>query len=196
MSQLYQIRAVFDASTILVWQAYDDRIADPALAHQRFVAPFSFHRMTWIKPSFAWMMHRSRWAGKSGQTRILGLRISRTAWEDVLSQAVLTHPDPKVFPDRAAWEKSFKTAKVHVQWDTERSLRGAALDHYSIQVGISRHLIEDFAAAWIESIEDFTPKVQKMRELSRRGKHAEAKRLAPVERPYPTPPEIEARLGM
>ncbi|MBL8891477.1 MAG: DUF4291 family protein [Planctomycetaceae bacterium] len=30
-------------------------MAEPALKQQRFVAPFSFDRMTWIKPSFLWL---------------------------------------------------------------------------------------------------------------------------------------------
>jgi hypothetical protein len=33
--------------------------AEAAVAAQRFVNPFSLSRMTWIKPSFLWMMHRS-----------------------------------------------------------------------------------------------------------------------------------------
>ena len=47
-----QIRASFDRDTIVVYQAYDHRIADAVLSAGRFVAPFLFHRMTWIKPSF------------------------------------------------------------------------------------------------------------------------------------------------
>ncbi len=52
MTPQYQIRADYDARTIVVYQAYSLAIADVALRAGRFVAPFSFHRMTWIKPSF------------------------------------------------------------------------------------------------------------------------------------------------
>jgi hypothetical protein len=48
----YEIRGCFDASTLVVYQAYRPEIAVPALAHQHFVPPFSLGRMTWIKPSF------------------------------------------------------------------------------------------------------------------------------------------------
>jgi hypothetical protein len=68
----HEIRADFDRDTIAIYQAYSPAIADAALAAQRFVSPFSFHRMTWIKPSFHWLMHRSYWgrrAGKSGCSR-------------------------------------------------------------------------------------------------------------------------------
>lgn len=47
-----QIRAVYTDSTIRVYQAYGDAIADAALAAGTFVPPFKTERMTWIKPSF------------------------------------------------------------------------------------------------------------------------------------------------
>lgn len=47
-------------------------------------------------------------------------------------------------------------AHVHVQWDTERSPRGAALDHYSIQIGLSRHIIREFVDSWILRIDDIS----------------------------------------
>ena len=44
-----QIRAVYDADTIRVYQAYNDAIADSALAHGTFIAPpYKKTRMTWI----------------------------------------------------------------------------------------------------------------------------------------------------
>jgi hypothetical protein len=42
-------------------------------------------RMTWIKPSFLWMMYRSGWGKKdSGQNRILAIDITREGFEWVL----------------------------------------------------------------------------------------------------------------
>ena len=52
MAPRYEIRADSDRDTIAVYQAYSPAIADAALKAGRFVPPFSFHRMTWIKPSF------------------------------------------------------------------------------------------------------------------------------------------------
>jgi hypothetical protein len=114
-----QIRADHDARTIAVYQAYSPAIADPAVQAQQFVPPFSFRRMTWIKPSFLWLMHRSNWTRKSGQERILALRITREGWDEALRQAVLT----------TAGSTAMARATVHVQWDPERSLQGAALNH-------------------------------------------------------------------
>ena len=53
-----QIRAVFDSETITVYQAYPTAIASPAVKEQKLNASpeFKLGRMTWIKPSWCWMM--------------------------------------------------------------------------------------------------------------------------------------------
>jgi hypothetical protein len=194
MSKTHEIRAAFDRDSIVVYQAYSSTIADPALKAQRFVEPFSFGRMTWIKPSFLWLMHRSNWGSKSGQERTLAVTISKAGLETALSKAVLTAYDAKVFRSREDWQRQFEDALVHVQWDPERSLRGAALDHYSIQIGISRHLIREFVEKWTLKIEDLSPVVAKTRDLLRSGRADEAKRHLPTERTYPVPDSIARRL--
>lgn len=69
-----QVRATWTEATITVYQAYPAEIAGPAVAAGRFVPPFKRERMTWIKPSFRWMMYRSGWATKPGQERVLNAR--------------------------------------------------------------------------------------------------------------------------
>ena len=54
----YEIQAEYDDTSIVVYQAYSEAIALPAVRNNRFVAPFSVNRMTWIKPSFLWLMER------------------------------------------------------------------------------------------------------------------------------------------
>src|SRR4051794_22748334 len=103
MPQQREIRADFDRETIVIYQAYAPKIADAALAAQRFVPPFSFHRMTWIKPSFLWLMHRSNWGKKSGQESVLAVRVKRTGWEKALSLAVPTSFVPRVFESPSDW---------------------------------------------------------------------------------------------
>jgi hypothetical protein len=191
-----EIRADFDATTIVVYQAYSAAIAQPALEAQRFVAPFSFTRMTWIKPSFLWLMERSNWGQKSGQEHILAVRITRAGWEEALSLGVLTHPEPKIYRDATLWKTQFDQAQVHIQWDPERTLRGASLEAGSIQVGISRHLIERYVGEWVTGITDYTPRVRKMQALLKYGKAEQAKKLLPSEKVYPVPEAIAARLGM
>jgi Domain of unknown function (DUF4291) len=50
------IRAAYSARTITIYQAYSPEIAGQAVRAGTFVPPFSRDRMTWIKPSFGWMM--------------------------------------------------------------------------------------------------------------------------------------------
>jgi hypothetical protein len=189
-----EIRADYDAGTIVVYQAYAPVVADAALAAGRFVPPFSFTRMTWIKPSLLWLMHRSNWARKPGQERILAVRITRAGWERALSRAVLTAPEPSVHGSAAAWNAEFAGAAVHVQWDPERSLRGAALNHYSIQVGVGRTLIREYAEDWVVGLTDITPTVHRIAGLVRAGQSAKTQRLLPPERPYPLDPAIARRI--
>lgn len=88
----YEIRADYDRDTIVVYQAYRNEIGKPATKNKKFTPPFSFNRMTWIKPSFLWMMERCGYGQKAGQECILAIKIKRSAWEYALSQAVLSHP--------------------------------------------------------------------------------------------------------
>lgn len=185
MSNHYKVRANYDRDTIVMYQAYSKAIAVPALKSQKFVSPFSFNRMTWIKPSFLWLMHRSNWGRKSNQEYILAVRITRVGWEEALSLGVLTSYEKSVHRSVPDWRKQFEKARVHVQWDPERSLKGADLQIESIQVGLSRHVIQDFVDKWIVSIEDITPKVRKIYGLLQKGDTKNAKRHLPPERVYP-----------
>lgn len=190
----HEIRAEFDRETLVIYQAYTSAIADAALAAQRFIAPFSFQRMTWIKPSFLWLMHRSNWGQKSGQERILAVRIKRSGWERALSLAVLTSFEPSVFSSPEGWRQQFAKALVHLQWDPERSLRGAGLPYGSIQVGLSRHIIREYVEEWITGIQDFTPRVRKIYDLLQRGQADKVKRHLPPERIYPIGSELARRI--
>ncbi|WP_325082385.1 DUF4291 family protein [Klebsiella aerogenes] len=65
-----QIRDFFTKNFIRVYQAYSDEIANSAIKNNTFVSPpFSLTRMTWIKPSFLWMMYRSGWKKKTATRR-------------------------------------------------------------------------------------------------------------------------------
>ena len=69
------VLAHFDADSIVVYQAYRPSTGRYAIEHGQLGGPdFSFNRMSWIKPNFLWMMHRSGWGTKPGQEVTLGLR--------------------------------------------------------------------------------------------------------------------------
>ena len=196
MSKYQEIRAVFDKETITVYQAYNKAIATKATINNKFVNPFSFTRMTWIKPSFLWMMERSNWGTKSNQEHILAIKIKRNYWEKALSLAVLTHPDLRVYVNEDDWRNKFSKSPIHIQWDPERSIRGGKLEFRSIQVGISRHLINEFNEIWISEIKEITPFVSKLRDMLKKGKHSEAQKLLPQEKVYQVSEGIKAKIGI
>ena len=72
---------------------------------------------------------------------------------------------------------------------------GAGLQHYSIQVGLSRHIIREYVDDWVVKIEDYTPRVRKIYDLLQSGHADKAKRQLPPERVYPVSAEIGRRLG-
>ena len=176
MTPLREIRADFDDGTIVVYQAYRPEIAEAAVKAQRFVPPFSMDRMTWIKPSFLWMMERCGWATKPGQERVLAIRITRAGWEEALGQAALS-------------EEEVDDAPVRVQWDPERDIRGLKLPYRSIQVGLGPPVVPHYVRKWTTEISDITPLVAELRDSRDVSK-------LPVERPYPAPEAIAARLRM
>lgn len=194
MAAQYEIRADYDANTIVIYQAYAPAIALPALRNKRFVEPFSFNRMTWIKPSFLWLMERSNWGLKAGQECILAVRVKRSGFDEALSLGVLTHPEKSVFGNAELWKTQFEAAHVHIQWDPERSIRGATLPYDSIQVGLSRHVIRRFVDEWIVDIQDMTPLVRKLYAFLKEGEVDKAKKFLPKERVYPVAPEVAKRL--
>lgn len=195
MPQKHEIRADYNRDTITVYQAYNKQIALPAIEQNHFAAPFSFRRMTWIKPSFLWMMERSNWGQKSNQEYTLAIQIKREAWEYALSEAVLTSPEYRVYRSGQEWEELKKTALVQAQWDPERSIRGNKLNYRSLQIGIGRELIETFSNDWIVEIKDYSPMVKKMLQHGQAGDFDKAKRLLPQERIYPLSDELKKRIG-
>lgn len=165
-----EIRADYDDQSIVVYQAYSPHIADPAVAAQRFVPPFKMERMTWIKPSFLWMMYRCGYAQKEGQERVLAVRITRAGFDWAVSNAV---------------ESSIKgKPAVRVQWDPERGLRHEALQHRSIQIGLTREAVQKYVNEWTVSITDVTPLAREVHAAVRAGDDDAARALLPVERPY------------
>ncbi|MGW5675172.1 DUF4291 domain-containing protein [Streptomyces sp. NPDC003860] len=191
----HQVRAVFTEETITVYQAYATRIAAPALAAGTFVDPFKRTRMTWIKPSFLWMMYRCGWATKPDQERVLALDITRAGFEWALSRACLSHHDRTRFAFEAEWRTALKSSPVRVQWDPERDLGLNPLPHRAIQVGLSGEAVEHYVDDWITAVRDVTPLAHEVHAAVVAGDRAAAEALLPVERPYPLPADLVERVG-
>ena len=78
------IIAQSDDKTITVYQAYNNAIANFAVANQKFGgSSYSFNRMTWVKPNFMWMMYRAGWATKENQERILAIKIKHEGFNKI-----------------------------------------------------------------------------------------------------------------
>ncbi|UII26730.1 DUF4291 domain-containing protein [Fulvivirga maritima] len=192
----YEIRALYNDKSIAVYSAFSDSIADVAIQNQKLLPPFTYSRMTWIKPSFLWMMYRSDWGNRAGMNRILRIWINRKDWEAALKEAILITPEPHVYKNHKGWRAKLEKARVRVQWDPERDIENQRLDFKSIQVGITEKLSEVYAKKWISKIEDVTSLTHEMQGLVLRKNLSEAKKLLPVEIKYPVNKEIIASLGM
>ncbi|MBB4907930.1 DUF4291 domain-containing protein [Actinophytocola algeriensis] len=190
-----KIRALYTPETITVYQAYPPGIARPALAAGRFVPPFKRDRMTWIKPSFLWMMYRCGWATKPDQETVLAVEITRAGFEEALSGACLSHHDPGRYASREEWSRQLKESPVRVQWDPERSLRLAALPYRSLQVGLSGPAVHRYVDEWLVRLTDVTPLAREIHELVLAGDDDTARALLPVEEEYPLPEDIAAHVN-
>ncbi len=191
-----QVRALFDDSTITVYQAYSPSIARPAIEAGTLVAPFSRERMTWIKPSFLWMMYRCGWATKPGQEHVLAIRISRSGFEAALAQACLSHFEADVHGSPEEWLRRKESSSVRVQWDPERRPDFQPLPWRSLQVGLAGAAVHSYVSEWIVDLDDITSRVHQLYELHRSGTGKLTAGDLPDERPYALPETIRKNLGM
>ena len=84
------IEAEYDDEGVYFYQAFNDEIADWTLEHQVLGGPFyNPTRMTWIKPSFAWVLYRSGYARKHNQTRILKIKLSHESASGIYINKVI-----------------------------------------------------------------------------------------------------------
>ncbi|KAI5466019.1 hypothetical protein BGZ63DRAFT_400445 [Mariannaea sp. PMI_226] len=204
-----QIRALYDSDTITVYQAYKSSIAEAAVKAQKLNASPDFKpgRMTWIKPSWAWMMYRAGYSYKdSRQSRILALKMKhehfiRLLEAGVLSTHVQKNKEAESNEPNTTVRSRSKSAEVRIQWDPERTPHLKVLPYRSIQIGIPGALSETWANEWIVGIEDVTETARELKsvvdqepdvtveELVNRG-------LVPEERPFEVPESVQRILEM
>ncbi|WP_262055992.1 DUF4291 domain-containing protein [Streptomyces sp. STR69] len=190
----HRIRAAYSESTVTVYQAYSPEIGLPAVRDGRFPAAWKRDRMTWIKPSFLWMMYRCGWGTKAGQETVLAVEISRDGFDWALSHACLSSYVRGLHPDRATWQRQLKRAPTRVQWDPERDLHLQPLPHRSLQLGLSGVAVRRYADEWTVAIRDVAPLAHDVHALVNCGELASAMRLLPQELPYPAGKESLAHL--
>jgi hypothetical protein len=164
-----QVRANFTDRLVTVYQAYSPQIADAAVAAGTLVAPFKRERMTWIKPSFLWMMYRSGWASKPGQERVLAIQVSREGFEWALAHSALSHFDPSIHASKREWAEQLRGSPVRIQWDPDRSPTLGPLGRRALQVGLSGEAVDRYLDEWITVITDITSKVRQIHHLISSG---------------------------
>ncbi|MFI9823484.1 DUF4291 domain-containing protein [Streptomyces sp. NPDC052013] len=190
----FEVRARHTESTVTVYQAYRPGIGRAAARHGRFPSSWSRERMTWIKPSFLWMMYRCGWGTKKNQETVLAVEISREGFVWALRHACLSHHVPVLHGDRADWKRRLRQAPARVQWDPERDLRLDPLPYRSLQLGLAGEAAARYADEWIVGIEDVTPLATEIHARVRAGELDRAAALLPDERPYPLDEDVLAHL--
>lgn len=189
------VRAMFSDESIVVYQAYSSAIADPALAAGTFVPPFKRERMTWIKPSFLWMMYRSGWGRKPGQERILAIELTREGFEWALAHSSLSHHDRRAHDGVEDWKAQKRASPVRVQWDPDRSLTLEPLPYRAIQIGLSGEAVTRYVEEWIRDITEVTYLTNDIHRLVADRNWEAARAALPPERVYPLPEPIRERLA-
>ncbi|MFB7644942.1 MULTISPECIES: DUF4291 domain-containing protein [unclassified Streptomyces] len=180
-----QIRALHTESTVTVYQAYDPGLGLPAARDGRFPATWKRERMTWVKPSFLWMMYRSGWGMKEGQRTVLAVEIRRDGFDWAVEHACLSHYARELHGEPGDWKRELKRAPARVQWDPERDLHLRALPYRSLQLGLVGEAVRRYADEWIVGIRDVTPLAHRVHALVRDGQLDAARAMLPAERVYP-----------
>lgn len=180
----HEIRAYHSQNLIRVYQAYSNHIADSALANQTFVSPpFKMERMTWIKPSFLWMMYRSGCGQKDAdQSRILAIDITREGFDWALKHSCPSHPPPDL--SKAEWLELKASCPVRIQWDPERDLYLNPQPHRAIQIGLGGAAVHHYVNQWIKSVSDVTELAHTINGFVQDKKIGVATALLPIETPY------------
>ncbi|MHB8065640.1 MAG: DUF4291 domain-containing protein [Ruminiclostridium sp.] len=189
-----RILAQFDEQNIRVYQAYSHKIADEAVSLGTFGSYFKMDRMTWIKPSFLWMMYRAGWATKEGQERILAIDIKRTGFNIILENVVLSAFKAEIYGQYENWKTQLENSQVRCQWDPDRDIFGNPLDRRAIQLGLKGSMVNNYVTDWIVKINDITDTVIEIRE-SIKSKTFE-KSMLPIEHEYPLDERTEKILGI
>jgi hypothetical protein len=189
------ILAQFDDEFVVVYQAYRPSIGHFAAEHGYFGGDFKLTRMSWIKPNFLWMMYRCGWAEKEGQEVVLAVRILRSAFDTILTQAVHSTFQPTLYADHDGWKKAVATSDVRLQFDPDHHPSGAPVERRAIQLGLRGDVLARYAREWIVGIEDISDFVRDQHE------HVIAKNLGelvtPRENVYPVEDvAVRERLGV
>lgn len=189
------ILAHYDASSIVVYQAYRPSIGHYAIKHGHLGGEFSYSRMSWIKPNFLWMMYRSGWGSKPGQDVTLALRLSRRFFEEILAQAVHSSYNEHHHTSREEWKVALSQSEVRLQWDPDHCPRGTKLERRALQLGLRGSVLKAFGTEQLLEVIDMSEFVALQRKAASTPGYVGLE--TPVERVYrPEDKALCARLGL
>lgn len=160
-----ELRAFYDKDIIRVYQAYNKLIASEAVELGTFGINFKMDRMSWIKPSFLWMMYRCGWASKENQECVLAIDIKREGFDYMIKNSVESVYREDLYGSVAYWKYKMQHTNVICQWDPERDIMGNPLEYRTIQLGLRGDALRRYVHEWIVSIEDITEYVLKLRRM-------------------------------
>lgn len=184
MNHFKQIRAFQTENTIRIYQAYNHQLASHAVRHGFVDNPhFKASRMTWIKPSYLWMMYRCGWGYKDdGQKTILAIDITKQGFDWALEHSCSSHKAEHM--DSETWQQYKDRHPVRIQWDPERNLYLEPLNYRAIQIGLTGIAVKHYIQDWIVNITDITREAQHVHRLVLDGKLDDATALLPEETLY------------
>lgn len=188
------IFANFDDEGVYLYQAFKPETVSVAVEKGTFGKGFGLDRITWIKPSFAWLLRRSKYASKNRMQAIAKIKVSHQSWLEILEQSIETHFNPNIFENEDIWQSSLNKSDVIHQWDPERDLDGRPLDRQAIQVGIRGEVIKKYVESYILKVEDVTDLAKEI------GLVVKAKTNnfpeVPEEKYYPLNDDLKDNLGV
>ena len=191
--KMKKVFAAFDEEGVYVYQAFKPKIVQVAVELGTFGKGFGLDRISWIKPSLAWTLQRSKYATKHRMEAIAQIKIKHESWLEILNQSVETQFVGTYWKDENTWQIAMNKSDVIHQWDPERDLYGRKLEQAAIQVGIRGEVIKQYVNDFIINVEDVTALANSIGVLvkNRKGKLPQV----PEEKEYPLPLELKLRLG-
>ncbi len=142
---------------IVVYQAFNPKIANYAVENQRFGGShYNFERMSWIKPNFLWMMYRAGWASKEHQQHILAIWFPLERFVEIYRSAIHSSFKPNIYQTEENWKQKLQESTVRLQWDPDHHPNGKKIERRAVQLGLRGETLRNFSNDWITLIEDIT----------------------------------------
>lgn len=187
------IYANYDEAGVYMYQAFKPATVKIAAELGTFGKGFGFDRLTWIKPSFAWLLRRSKYGTKNRMKGIAKIKIAHSAFLEILEQSIETHWNQKLYSNEDNWQKAINNSDVIHQWDPERDLVGKRLNRQSIQIGIRGEVIKKYVSDYILGVEDISELAHEIGRLKKSG--ANTFPSLEEEKVYEISAELFLRLG-